>query len=230
MTHSAVVPVEPHDIASPGTAGTARLRRWSSVALGGGGIVTIVLNVAFTPFMTPGAPFAEAAASTLYLWRQSASALAAGLLLFGSIGLYLRLSGRTGIPGAAAFVVAFFGTALLLAWEWVDVFVLRPLAFRAPAALQTLEEAPGIDLYDLGALIPVSTFALGWLALAVVTLRSGLFPRRAPQLVIAGFFLAPLLTPVLGLWAPAAGSVVLGAGWLWLARDLYRDSAQPGYR
>jgi len=116
----------------------------------------------------------------VFLWRQSASALAAALLLFGSVGLYLRQVAWIGRTGTAAFLSAFFGSALLLAWEWVDVFVLRSLALHAPSALDTLEGVDALSLYDLGALIPVGLFAIGWLWFAAVTLRARLL-RRAPH-------------------------------------------------
>jgi hypothetical protein len=190
--------------------------------------MTIFVNLAFTPFMTTGAPFSQTAASSLYLWRQSASAIAAALLLLGSIGLYLRQSSRAGSVGTTAFVCAFYGTALLLAWEWVDVFVLRALALSDPGALQAMEDRPGLNLFDLGALVPVTIFALGWIAFALVTLRSGFFPRLAPCLVIAGFVLTPLLTPALGLWGAGLGTSVLGAGWVWLGVACFGRDERPG--
>src|SRR5688572_5554519 len=173
---------------------------WSGAALAAGGLTTALVNLGLTPFMPREAPFAEVAASSLFLWRQSASALAAAFLLFGSVGLYLRQADRLGLVGMVAFLAAFFGSALLLAWEWVDVFVLGPLAVVAPSALATLDGAEGLDRHDLGALIPVTLFTLGWLTLAAVTLRARRFRPLAPWFVIAGFFLTPLLTGVVGPW------------------------------
>ena len=106
--------------------------------------------------------------------------------------------------------------------EWVDVFVLRPLAIHAPAGLEALEEAEGLDLYDLGALIPISVFALGWLLFAAVTLRSGMVSRLAAWSVIAGFFLTPIFTAAMGLWGAGLGNAVLGAGWVWLGVEVWR--------
>jgi len=191
--------------------------RWTGAALLLGGAFTIIVNVALTPLLPADAPFAQIAATSAFLWRQSASALAAAMLLLGCVGLYLRQSDRIGLPGALAFTITFFGTALLLAWEWTDIFVLRDLALRAPAALHTLEAPTTLTPYDLGALIPVSVFAVGWLAFAVVTLRAAVLPRAASALVIAGLFLTPMLSAALGRdWGGAIGSAVLGAGWMWL--------------
>ena len=78
--------------------------------------------------------------------------------------------------------LAFLGGALFLAWEWVNVFVLRDLALRAPDALRTLEEAKGLNLYDFGAIIPLGLFTLGWIALAASTFRAWRALRRAAGL------------------------------------------------
>ena len=195
--------------------------RWTGAALAAGGALTFLLNAGLTPFLARGVSFEQTAMSPVFLWRQSLSALAVALLLFGSIGLYFRQAERAGRFGAVAFVAAFIGSALVLAWEWVDVFVLRVLAQRAPDALRTLEGAKGIDLYDLGALIPVSVFTLGWIALAASTIRSWPAQGRAAVLVIAGFFAVPLLSALLGpLWGGILGNTVLGSGFFLLGRGV----------
>jgi hypothetical protein len=195
--------------------------RWTGAALMLGGFLTVVINAVLTPAMATDVPFTQTAASTVFLWRQSASAAAAAMLLFGSLGLYLAQDQRPGYFGGISFTLAFLGSALLLAWEWVDVFVLRELALRAPAALQTLEDEQQLTLYDLGALIPISIFATGWIALSVWTLQGRVLSRRAAAMVIAGFFLTPLLTAVLpGMWGGAVGSAVLGFGLMWLGYEV----------
>ena len=192
--------------------------RWTGLALAAGGALTILINIGLSPLMIGhGRPMTETAATTVFLWRQSLSALSVALVLFGSVGLYLRQAGRAGWFGAVAFVVAFLGTALVLAWEWIDIFIVRDLAMRAPDALRMLEEAKGVHLYDLGAMIPAASFTLGWIALAVSTLRVCPPQRRAATLVIAGFFAIPFLSAALGvLWGGVLGNVVLGSGWILL--------------
>jgi hypothetical protein len=70
--------------------------RWTGGALMLGGLLTVLINAALTLILPLDAPLTETAASSVFLWRQSASAAAAALLLFGSIGLYLRQAERTG--------------------------------------------------------------------------------------------------------------------------------------
>jgi len=180
--------------------------------LAAGGMLEALLNLALTPRVVSGAPFEQTAASALFLWRQSLSALAVVLLLFGSIGLYISQQERGKRFGVVAFVASFVGSTLVVAWEWVDIFVLRELALRAPSALRTLEEAKGINLYNLGAIIPISLFTLGWLALATWTWRVSPALRTPAALVVVGMFAIPLLSAVLGPgWGGALGNLVLGS-------------------
>jgi hypothetical protein len=195
--------------------------RWTGLALSGGGALTILINAILTPLLPRHAIFAVTAASSLFLWRQSLSAVAAALLLFGCVGLYLLEHERAGRFGAFAFAVAFLGTALLLGTEWNEVFLVRDLAQRAPAALQKLDGAPHPSLYDLGAIIPLSIFTIGWIAMAASMIRNRSLPRTASVLVIAGFFAIPILSAVIHNSSGAiAGNAILGAGWFWLGHEL----------
>jgi hypothetical protein len=49
----------------------------------------------------------------VYLARQSASAVAALLFIFGSLGLYLAIREGSGVFGAVAFVTAFVGSCFV---------------------------------------------------------------------------------------------------------------------
>ncbi len=123
-----------------------------------------------------------------------------------------------------AFGLAFVGSTLLVATEWSQIFDTRDLALRAPAVLNELDSARGLSLSNLGALIVILTFTVGWIALAAWTLRVGILPRPAATLIIAGFFLIPLLKMALpGLWGVVLGNGVLGAGWFWLGMSLFRN-------
>ena len=186
-----------------------------------GGLLTFLVNAMLTPLLPHHVSFEITAASQVFLWRQSASAVAAAMLLFGCAGLHLRQADRAGKFGTVAFLLAFVGSALVLAVEWNEIFIVRDLAFRAPAALRILDGGRGASLYDLGAVIPLAVFALGWLALAGSTLRLGILSRHAAGLVIAGLLATPLLTAALPeLWGGVVGNAILAAGWIWLGYDV----------
>jgi hypothetical protein len=187
--------------------------RWTGVALSLGGALTVLINAGLTPLLPGRLPLGDAAALPVFAWRQGSSAVAAAFLLFGSIGLILAQWRRAGLWGTLWFVLAFLGTALLLANEWGEVFVVRALALRSPLSLRAIDTGSGISLYDVGAMIALGAFTLGWLGFAGWTLRAGLLARGAAVLVIAGFLAIPLLAAVLHVWGAVAGNVILGVGW-----------------
>jgi hypothetical protein len=188
---------------------------WSGVALVAAGATTLVVNAGLTPLLRSDAPYATTAASTAFLWRQSFSALAALLLLSGSIGLYLRHDDRLGRFGAIAFVLALAGSTLLFAHEWSQVFFVRGLALAAPDILEELDATRALSLYDVGAIIALLTFTLGWILFSVSMLLRGVYARLGPILVIVGLFAAPFLSAALPFpWGAIAGSAVLGTGWM----------------
>lgn len=80
------------------------LVRWAGAALAAGGVHTALINAFLTPAVATGQPFAVTAATPVFLWRQAASALAAALLLFGSVGLHLGRGRRQRHPGRGVAV------------------------------------------------------------------------------------------------------------------------------
>jgi multisubunit Na+/H+ antiporter MnhG subunit len=195
--------------------------RWMGIALACGGALTFLANALLTPFLPTGAPYAQIVLSPVFPWRIGVAAIAAALLLFGSVGVYLAQAQRIGRFGAFAFVVAFLGTALLLATEWIQLFDIRDIAFRAPDTLNKLNaRGQGPSLGDVGALIALSLFTLGWIMLAIATVRARAFPRNAAILVIAGFFAIPMLQAPFGITGAILGNFVLGAGFFQMGRYL----------
>jgi len=161
-------------------------------ALIGAGVLTILINLSLTPFLPQHAALADTAASIVFPWRQGASAVAVLLLLFGCVGLYQWQVDKAGWFGTVAFVVAFSGTAMTLCIEWAETFLVRDLAFTAPDALRALDVRHGLGLYDIGTLIALGTFAIGWIMLAASTFRTDRAHWGA-WVLIASFFLNPLL-------------------------------------
>jgi hypothetical protein len=197
---------------------------WSGVALLTGGALTILINAGLTPFLQSDAPDAVTAASAVFLWRQSLSALAAILLLAGAIGLYLRHADQAGRLGAIVFMITFVGSVMLFANEWCQVFFVRGLALTAPAVLEELDAAKGPSLLDLGAMIALVTFALGWILFSISMLLGSVYKRRGPILVITGFIGMPILGAFLPYpWGAIIGNAVLGAGWLVLGCELFKS-------
>jgi hypothetical protein len=194
------------------------------IAVVAGGALTLLINAGLSPFIEAGAPFSETAASSVFFWRQVLSALVAALLLIGSVGLHLRQAGRAGRYGMISFIMAFLGSAILLAQEWNQVFFVHELARRAPDMFWTMESAEGANLFDIGAMIALAMFTLGWIAFSISMLRAGVYSKRGPILVIAGFFAVPILAAALpDVLGMIIGNAVLGCGWILLGFELHKN-------
>ncbi len=201
--------------------------RLSAIAIVSGGVSLIVVNAAVTPMLDLDVPFTEMMASNAYLWRLSLAAFAVFLLMVGCPGLHAHQSAQTGLSDKVAFALAFLGCAFLFAHEWAQVFYVHGLAVAAPAALQAIEDAAGMNLYDAEAMLAIVTFSLGWIAFAISMIRARVFPRLGPILVIAGCFATPLLTAVTSVkLGGALGNAVLGSGFVLLGRSLWKGT--PG--
>jgi hypothetical protein len=183
--------------------------RFTGWALILGGLLTLLINVILTPQMDLDGSYAEIAGSMIFLVRLSAAFAAALLLLFGSAGLYAAQAERSGRFGFVMFILAFTGTAALLANEWASVFVIHPVALASPEALEGLEDSV---LFDIGVAALLALFVLGWIGMAVSTLRTGSFPKWAAISVIAGLVLAMALPAAIGVWGMSIANTVFGAG------------------
>jgi len=192
--------------------------RSCGIALVLGGALLILINAFLTPLLPTDQSEVAIRTSAIYLFRLSASGIAAMLLLFGCLGVHLAQRSVSGAFGGAAFIIVFVGNCLLVAVEWSNVFVLRAVAQSNPEALSALDESM---LLTIGFASAAGLFALGWLLLAVSLWRTRVFARWAPLTILAGLIAIPALgaTP-LGMAGAIAGNVVLGLGIMGLGRAL----------
>lgn len=194
------------------------LTRMCAKALVIGGVLLILINVILTPLLPTQRGEAVMITSTVYLFRLSASGVAAMLLLLGCLGVHLGQRSASGAFGTVAFLVAFVGNSLLVAVEWSNVFVLRAVAQANPEALSTLDKSA---LMTTGFASAAGLFALGWFLLAVSLWRTRVLGRWVPLTVVAGLILIPALgaTP-LDMAGSIVGNVVFGLGLIGLGRSL----------
>lgn len=195
-----------------------RFIRSCGISLALGGLLLILTNVLLTPMLPGDQDEAATRTSAAYLVRLSTSGVAALLLLFGCVGVHLAQRDDAGLIGIAAFIVVFVGNALVVAVEWANVFILRPVAQVGPEALEALGDSV---LMTAGFASAAGLFALGWLLLAISILRAAVLPQWPPLLIIAGMVAIPLLgaTP-LGMIGAIVGNAVLGLGLAGLGRSL----------
>ncbi len=191
----------------------------SSVSMILAAILLIVINIVLTPFFDTSMYYSETATTALFVLRQSLSALTALLLSIGIIGLYLRGSDSGGFFGLATFLLAFSGSVFLFAHEWNQIFFVSELASVSP---EILSEINNSTKSDIAALLSLVTFSLGYILFCIWLIRSKVYSRIAPILVISGFFAIPLFSLLFGETIGAIlGNLILGLGFLLIGMELY---------
>lgn len=199
------------------------LSRWAGWCLIAAGALFIVIGI-----LTPMLVMDDPRRSAVFPWRQATAALIALLMMFGAIGVYLRHPARDRVPLRVTFVAACAGSALLLGHEWQELFLARDVAAQFPGAIEKLDEPPGLSPFTQGALISITMFMLGWLALALATMIGGGFSRWGGGLFIVGLFAMPILSAALPMpLGPWIGAPIIAAGLVRLGLDVARTH-RPG--
>lgn len=193
--------------------------RASGIALAGGAVLLVALNAVLTPLLPASAAEATLRTSTPYLLRASAALASSLLLLLGTIGPHLVHRDRAGALGAVAFATLFAGTALVVAVEWSNLFVMRPLARASPGALGPLGDA---TLLNVGLASALGLFTLGWLLMAGSLLRTRAVPRWIPSAIVVGLLGIAGLGAAIGSLGAVIGNLVFGAGLVGLGRATAR--------
>ena len=186
--------------------------RGCGLALVLGGALTVLINLTLTPLLLrANIPSAVVPTTQLFLLRQSASGLAALLIIFGCMGVGLHLIQRAGagVGSALAFLVAFIGSCFVLAVEFCDVFVLRTVAQTNADTFVAIEKSP---FMNIGMVSGVGLFALGWLLLSGNVWRTKLLPRWASVATFLGLILIPGLQAAFGVVGGMLGNAVFGSG------------------
>lgn len=143
------------------------------------------------------------------------------LALLGLVGLYAIHVDHGGYLGFVGFLLAFTGTALRGAVAFFDGFVVPILASHATDLLHNLHSAfpwPAIAVF------PVTTlfFILGFLLFGIMLLRVAALPRAGAILLLLGVPLLGLGPLSLPLILPQTGSILFGAGQIWLGVALWK--------
>lgn len=202
------------------------LIKQSGFALIMAGLCFAIPNAFILPSVDFGAPFGELLLSTSFFYRMIFAALTVAFLLFGAVGLMLHhnKTERSKSFRNIAFIIAFFGSAFMLANEWHQIFVLPDVAGISLETANTLGSSDQVGRYGIGAMIALALFSLGWILFSISLLTSRKLKRLGPALVLAGFFIIPLVsglvTPILG---SILGSVCMGIGFCLIGAELVKS-------
>ena len=131
------------------------------------------------------------------------------------VGLYVRQSEEAGKLGLIGFLLAFFGTALVVGDFYANTFVTPIVALEAPAFLAN----PLSGILQMWLPFSFGLIALSWLLLGVATIRAGVYPRAAAWGLLVAAFVALVPFPLANL--PFYAAVA------WIGLDLLRTRAVP---
>jgi hypothetical protein len=134
-------------------------------------------------------------------------------LTFALMAVFAVQASRVGRLGEIGFVLAIFGNMMLIAT------MLSALTVQARLGQRGLEHfiASGSVMPQVAAAGLLSlSFLLGMVLFGIATIRAGVFPRRAGQLVIVGVvgMFAGAVPDITGL--EAAGTIALFAAFAWM--------------
>jgi uncharacterized membrane protein (DUF485 family) len=132
-------------------------------------------------------------AQTEAFFIQSVLTLLAGtLLLGGMVGLYMRQSEIAGKLGLIGFLLAFFGTTLVVGDFYANTFVTPLVAQAAPAFLDN----PLSGNLQVWLPFDFTLLALSWILLAIATIRARVYPRGPSWLLLVSVLLALVPFPL----------------------------------
>jgi hypothetical protein len=144
--------------------------------------------------------------------------------LLALVGFAAKQSKGAGRLGMAGGVLAFLGTALFIGPGVFTAFMLPALAASEATRLLLANDGPLLG-GPMGGVFAAGgiTFAVGYVLFGVATARAGVLPRAAGWMLVVS---SPILglSPLMPLWARAAGSTVWGAAILWLGFTLWRST------
>jgi hypothetical protein len=146
---------------------------WGAIVGGAALVISFLLEWLVVPYDNLGVAGADL--TTSYLVASSLRLLSAVLFLWALLALYNRQSITAGTFGLWAFIVAFFGTALLVGNAWAEVFVWPTLARVAPN-VATGQVAAGLLIVS----IPVTVF---------LPSTEGTFSESIGQIMIGSAFM-----------------------------------------
>lgn len=197
----------------------------SGISLILGGFFFAIPNTIILPFVDFGAPFSELLQSTSFFYRMIIAALTVMFLLYGSVAVYLDQVevDRVKRFRIISFLLAFFGSAFMLANEWHQIFVLPEISKLNTALVNSIGSSDPTSLYSIGAMIALSFFSLGWILFCISLLLSKKLKAVGPILVIVGFLILPfissLTTTTIG---GITGGITLGLGFYLIGTEVIR--------
>lgn len=165
-------------------------------------LFTIAEVIALSLFATHGEGYDlhEIAQTEAFFIQSLLTLLAGPLLLGGLVGLYLRQSEAAGKFGLIGFLLALFGTTLVVGDFYTNTFVTPMIALEVPDFLNN----PLAGMLQVWLPFSFGLLALSWLLLTVATVRARVYPRGASWLLLFATVVALIPLPLINLLLDAA--------------------------
>ena len=174
------------------------LIRWGALAAILGGVLLVISDLwgLLMEGIGGNQPFSEVARTASFAITQGLSLLAAVMILFALVGLNIRHSEEMGVLGGLGFVLAFFGTALVVGLSWALFFVAPSVAVEAPQFLDTEQVAGPLNA---GFILTSLLLAVGWALFGIALLLARSYPRWVAVVLIVAALIQFLPFPGTGL-------------------------------
>jgi hypothetical protein len=182
---------------------------WGAIVGGAALVISFLLEWLVVPYDNLGVAGADL--TTSYLVASSLRLLSAVLFLWALLALYNRQSIAAGTFGLWAFIVAFFGTALLVGNAWAEVFVWPTLARVAPNVVTGQVAAPYLTT---GITLSVPLFGIGIVLFGLATLKAAVYPRWAAGLLIVSIPVTVFLPSTEGTFSESIGQIMIGSAFM----------------
>jgi hypothetical protein len=184
-----------------------RAGAWAAIVSGLSLVTSFLMEWLVVPYERLG--YTEAYFTSAYHVSSGLRLLSIVVLLWALIGIYAPQSRAAGTFGLWAFVVVFFGTALIAANTWAEVFVYPTLAQVAPNAWSgsIMEVSPYLAA---GLTLSFPLFGIGLILFGVATFREGVYPRWAAVLLIVSIPVTMFLDPTAGTFQESFGQILWG--------------------
>jgi hypothetical protein len=183
---------------------------WGAIVGGAALVISLLLEWLVVPYEKLGVAGADLTAS--YLASAGLRLLSTVLFLWALLALYNGQSFAAGTFGLWGFVVAFFGTALLVGSVWAEVIVYPTLARVAPTVF-TGQSAEASSLI-IGKNLSAYLFGIGIVLFGLATLKAGVYPRWAAALLVASIPATIFLPNTEGTFSESIGQIMFGSAFM----------------
>jgi hypothetical protein len=162
---------------------SSNLIRLGGLATMVAGTLLIIVSIALIMGAVNVANRTEEATTGTYAVLTSLFALATILLQGGLVAMYAHRLEAMGIFGLVGFLVAFFGTALMVGYSWAEAYVVPAVADIDPVQLNNLYS---IGTWGRARVAALLLYPIGWMVFGFAAYQARVYPAWAARVLVIG--------------------------------------------